>query len=159
MVCFQRLKKNYHFVNWCYLLELWWEWRTCILTVCFESGLKWWTQVSSQCNLQWKFLRLAWKQVRSVLEMSTLFNLCPDILGTHLVDSLLIPKISLKSVDWTRTNAYELSYLLAVRHLSSKAIWWMASVVEIFGQPDQGSSSVLFLPHLNFIYHFFFTIA
>ena len=47
-------------------------------------------------------LRIAWKQVRSVLEMSTLFNLSygVSIHGTYLVDNLLIPTISVKTV-WT----------------------------------------------------------
>ena len=47
----------------------------------------------------------------------------------------------------------DLAIFWTVRCLSTKTIRWMAStcssVVEVFGWPDQESSSVLSLPHLN----------
>ena len=75
----------------------------CLLWI-FDSGLKWWNYVSSWItNLLWKFLGLAWKWVRTVLEMSTFFSFCSgvNVLGTHLADSMLICKISVK-IMWTK---------------------------------------------------------
>ena len=100
----------------------------CCLLWIFDSGLKWWTQVT---NLQWKFFGLAWKWVRSVLEMSTLFSSCSDvsIFGTQFADSLLISKISVKTV-WTKPElmSIDLAICQPVRRLSSKIIQWMASI-------------------------------
>ena len=76
-----------------------------MLSNCFESLI----QVKNGrprfylINLQWKIFGLTWKQVISVLEMSTLFCLgCNvNIFGTCLVNNLHIPKISDKTV-WTK---------------------------------------------------------
>ena len=50
--------------------------------------------------MQRKFLGLDWKQVRNVREMSVLFSLYSgiNILVTHLADSKIIRKISVKTV-------------------------------------------------------------
>ena len=101
-----------------------------------------------------KFLELVWKRV---LEMSTLFSLCygVSILGTHVVDILLIPKICWNRADWTRTNAYRFNYLLDRK---TSLIQWMtltcSSVVEIFWRSDRGLYFVLSLPHLNSAAHY-----
>ena len=70
-----------------------------IFIACFEPLI----QVRSGehgFHLRWKFSGLAWKRVRSVLEILILFNLCSCVnnLGTHLAASLLILEISVKTV-------------------------------------------------------------
>ena len=52
--------------------------------------------------LQRKLFGLVWKQVRNILEMSIIFNLCSgvNVLGNHFADRLLIRQISVKAV-WT----------------------------------------------------------
>ena len=80
--------------------------------------------------------------------MSTHFTFCSDvsILGNHLANILLIPKIRVKRM-WTKPELMLVDFTICwtVRHLSSKTIWWMAwtysSMVKIFRRSDQGSAS------------------
>ena len=91
----------------------------------FDSGLKWWTEVSSWVTkLQRKFFGLTWKQVRTVLEMLTLFSsCCVSILGPHLADSLSISKLSVKTV-WTKPEMKPMDTAICwiVIHLSSRML-------------------------------------
>ena len=128
----------------------------CLLWI-FDSGSKWWTQVSSWItNLRWKFFGLAWNRIRIVLEMSTLSSLCCgiSILKTHLADSSLILKISVKIVcTESEQILMDLAIYLTVRCLPSKTIQWISSnclsVVGVFRRPDWKSPSALSLPRLN----------
>ena len=98
------------------------EWRTSV-----SSALKlWWTQVSSWItNVRWKFLGLASKLVRSVLEMSTLHSFYPgiSILGIHRTETLLISyaiqpnltKFEVLNLAWNRVRSVlEMSNLFSL---------------------------------------------
>ena len=78
-----------------------------------------------QYNLRWKFLELASKRVRSVREISNLFNLFYGVtlLGNHLTDSLLSLKISLKTV-WTEQKlmSVDLAIYCTVKRPLSKTM-------------------------------------
>ena len=132
--------------------------------VCFESLIQVWS-CEPRFYLQWKFLGLTWKWVRSVQEMSTLFSLYTSIsiLGTHLADNLLISKILVKTgLTETEVITMDLAICSTARRLSYKTIQWMAttcsSVVEIFEQPDQESTSVLSLSWSNSATNFFILV-
>ena len=96
------------------------------LILIFDSGLKRWLQFSFWItNMYWNNLGLAWKRVRSVLEMTTLFSLCSYVryLWTYLASSLLILKISIKIMQpQPELISMDLAICWTVRHLIFKTI-------------------------------------
>ena len=98
-----------------------------VSTVCFASLIQAWSgkpKFHLELLICSKKLLLAWKRVRNVLEMSTIFSLCfwVSILGTHLVDTLPVPEISVETV-WTELELLmDIAICYTVKCLSSKTI-------------------------------------
>ena len=128
----------------------------CLLWIC-GSGSIWQTQVSScVINLQWKSLVLALKRVRNVLRMSTICSLCSGVsnLGTHLAGSLLISKVTAKTM-WIKAELMhtDLAFCWTVRLLSSKPYveWHQLAHLWLKFMDDLTKSHLLCSPNLVWI--------
>ena len=112
--------------------------------------------------MRWELLGLTWKCFRSIIEMLTLFCLSSvvRILVNHLLDDVFLSKISVKT-EQTELKLMHMDQAIRriVRLLSSKTRQWKAStcssVIEVWGYPGRGSSSVLTLLRLNSSVKFF----